>query len=250
MKKILLILAVFALGATTASAQKVRVMSYNVHNCGGIDGIKSIDRCADVIREASADVIAIQEVDSMTRRNKKYMLGELAERTGYTPYFGQTIPYRGGGYGIGVLTKKPAQSVEFHRLPCRKEPRGMLVVDMGKYYFIATHLSLVKEDQLTSVEIIRDVVSKLNKPVFFAGDLNARPNSATMAAFRKFMVVLNDSKKATFPADTPRHCIDYVLGANGSFKVTKDYVFYDNLASDHLPLYVDVKIAKQKKSKK
>ena len=62
MKKILLVLALFAFGASVSSAQKVRVMSYNVHNCGGVDGVKSIDRCADVIREAQADVVAIQEV--------------------------------------------------------------------------------------------------------------------------------------------------------------------------------------------
>ena len=236
--------------ATFATAQNMRVMSFNVRNGRGMDNRFDFDRTAAVITKAKPDVVAVQELDSMTTRNPHYLLGELAQRTGYNDYYAPSINYRGGKYGIGVLSKEKALSVKDYPLPCRKEPRGMLVVDMGKYYFIATHLSLVKEDQLTSVEIIRDVVSKLNKPVFFAGDLNARPNSATMAAFRKFMVVLNDSNKATFPADAPRHCIDYVMGANGSFKVTKDYVFYDNLASDHLPLYVDVKITKPKKSKK
>ena len=74
MKKILLILAVLAFGVTTASAQKVRVMSYNVRNGHGVDGIKDIKRCADVINEVRPNVVAVQELDSMSHRNKKYVL--------------------------------------------------------------------------------------------------------------------------------------------------------------------------------
>ena len=249
MKKILLVLAVLAIGATTASAQKVRVMSYNVHNCIGSDKVKDIDRCANVILEANPDIVAIQEVDSCTRRNKRYVLGELGEKAGYHAYFGPTIPYKGGKYGIGVLSKKKALSVEFHRLPCRKEPRGLLVVEFDKYYFLATHLSLVRPDQRESTQIIKEIVSKLNKPVFLAGDMNAQPHSPTMELFKEYMTVLTDETKFTFPALNPRGCIDYVMGANASFKVKKNHIFYGDISSDHLPLYVDVKISKPKKAK-
>lgn len=250
MKKILLILAVFVIGATTAMAQKVRVMSYNVHNCIGSDGVKSIKRCADIVRDIRPDVVAVQEVDSMTRRNKVYVLGEMAEHAGYHAYYHRTIPYKGGSYGIGVLSKKPALSVDFHRLPCRKEPRGALVVEFEKYYIISTHLSLVQADRITSVGIIKDIVSKLNKPVFIVGDMNARPTSKPMMAFKKFSTVLSDEEKPTISAKNPRSCIDYVLGTNGKFRVLRDEVIYGSLASDHLPLYVDVKIKKAKKRRK
>ena len=251
MKKIFIVLVLLAMGVTTVSAKKVRVMSYNVHNCIGSDGIKSFKRCADIIRDAKPDVVALQEVDSMaSRRNNCYVLGEMAKHCGYHPYYGKTIPFQGGAYGIGVLTKEKALSVEFHRLPCRREPRGLLVVEMKDYYLLATHLSLVKEDQWKSVEIIRDVASKLNKPVFIAGDLNAQPKSKTMAAFKEFATILNDTSKSTFSAKKPHRCIDYVMGTNGTFKSLNNHVYYGNLASDHLPLYVDVKYKKAKKSKK
>lgn len=250
MKKILLILAIFAIGATTASAQKVRVMTYNVRNGHGVDGVKDIKRCAEVINDARPHVIAVQELDSMSRRNNKYVLGELAQLTGYHDYYHRTIPYKGGAYGIGILSRKEALSVDFRPLPCRKEPRGLLIVEFKKYYLLCTHLSLNQEDRVTSVGIIRDIVSKLDKPVFIAGDMNARPNSKPMKAFKEFTQVLNDENKFTIPSNKPRSCIDYILGANGSFKVLKDYVYYGTIASDHLPLYVDVKITKPKKSKK
>ena len=186
----------------------------------------------------------------MTRRNKVYVLGEMAEHAGYHAYYHRTIPYKGGSYGIGVLSKKPALSVDFHRLPCRKEPRGALVVEFEKYYIISTHLSLVQADRITSVGIIKDIVSKLNKPVFIVGDMNARPTSKPMMAFKKFSTVLSDEEKPTISAKNPRSCIDYVLGTNGKFRVLRDEVIYGSLASDHLPLYVDVKIKKAKKRRK
>ena len=223
-------------------------MSYNVKNGYGLDGVKAIERCADVIREVQPDVVAVQEVDSCTRRNKFYVLGKMAEKAGgYHAYFGPTIPHTGGKYGIGVLSKKPALSVKFYRLPCRREPRGLLVVEFDKYYMLCTHLSLNEEDRVTSVGIIRDVVSKLDKPAFIAGDMNARPTSKPMEAFKEYAQVLSNDKKFTIPSNEPRACIDYILGVNGTFKVLKDVVGYDILYSDHLPLYVDVKVGKAKK---
>jgi endonuclease/exonuclease/phosphatase family metal-dependent hydrolase len=248
MKRLLIVLICCVVGVSAASAQKVRVMSYNVKNGYGMDGVRSIERCADVIREAQPDVVAVQELDSCTRRNKFYVLGKMAEKAGgYHAYFGPTIPHSGGKYGIGILSKKPAKSVKFHRLPCRREPRGLLVVEFDKYYMLCTHLSLNEEDRVTSVGIIRDVVSKLDKPAFIAGDMNARPTSKPMVAFKEFATVLSNDKKFTIPSNDPRACIDYILGVNGSFKVLKEVVGFDILYSDHLPLYVDVKVGKAKK---
>ena len=247
MKKLLIILAFVAFGATTASAQKLRLMSYNIHNCVGIDGEKSIDRIANVVTKFAPDVVAVQEVDSMTRRNKKYLMGVIGEKTGYHAYFMRTIPHTGGGYGIGMLSKEKALSVQRIPLPCRSEPRGFLLVEFEKYYFACTHLSLHKDNQVESVAIIKEIVSKLDKPVFIAGDLNARPTTPTMLGFKEYMTILNDENRYTFNAMNPQLCIDYIMGYGAKFTVLKSFVDYDNRASDHLPLYVDIKMAKSKK---
>ena len=251
MKKILLILAVVLMGVTAAEAQKVRVMSYNVKNGMGVDGITSIERCSDVIRKVNPDVVAIQEVDSVNRRNNYYVLGRMAEQTGYHAYYGPTIKYRGGKYGIGVLSKKPALSTKFYPMPHRREDRGVLVVEFKKYYLVCTHLSgqYIRDGRCVQVDVIREAVSGLKKPVFIAGDMNARPGTPVMKAFKEFAVVLSDENKKTAPSNDPRGCIDYVLGTNGSFKVLDEEVIYGCFASDHLPLYVDVKVCKEKKRK-
>ena len=251
MKKTILILALLVMGVTAAEAQRVRVMSYNVKNGMGVDGITSIERCSDVIRKVNPDVVAIQEVDSVNRRNNYYVLGRMAEQTGYHAYYGPTIKYRGGKYGIGVLSKKPALSTKFYPMPHRREDRGVLVVEFKKYYLVCTHLSgqYIRDGRCVQVDVIREAVSGLKKPVFIAGDMNARPGTPVMKAFKEFAVVLSDENKKTAPSNDPRGCIDYVLGTNGSFKVLDEEVIYGCYASDHLPLYVDVKVSKEKKRK-
>lgn len=85
----------------------MRLMTYNIKNANGMDDICSFQRVANVINNASPDVVAIQEVDSMTRRSgQKYVLGEIAERTQMHACFAPAIEFEGGKYGIGLLTKQ------------------------------------------------------------------------------------------------------------------------------------------------
>ena len=37
----------------------VRVMSYNVHNCIGLDNVRDYNRIAEVIKQAAPDVVAL-----------------------------------------------------------------------------------------------------------------------------------------------------------------------------------------------
>ena len=136
------------------STDTLRIMSHNVRNCKGMDLKLDYDRCADVINRAQPDIVAVQELDSMTSRYEGYYaLGELATRTKMHDYYAPSIKYKGGKYGIGILSKEPAISLKQYPLPCRKEPRTMLVAEFDKFYFICTHLSLIGEDQVESVRI-------------------------------------------------------------------------------------------------
>lgn len=248
MKKISIIFALVAFALTSCNSAKnaendLRIMSYNVRNCKGMDLQLNYDRCAEVINSAQPDVVAVQELDSMTTRYEGYYaLGELAARTAMYDYYAPSIDYKGGKYGIGILSKEPALSLAQYPLPCRKEPRTMLVAEFEKFYFICTHLSLNEEDRVTSAGIIRDVVAKLDKPVIIAGDFNAEPESQAMKVFKEFMTTLSDPGQSTFPADVPACCIDYILTNDPSIETSNATVMDEPCSSDHRPLYVDVKL--------
>ena len=80
--RIFLPLAALALVACNGE-KELRYMSYNVRNGSGMDDSTSYTRTASVIKQWNPDVVAIQELDSVTERSKqKYVLGELAELTG------------------------------------------------------------------------------------------------------------------------------------------------------------------------
>ena len=63
-------------------------MSYNVHNCIGLDNVRDYNRIANIIKQAAPDVVALQELDSITQRNDGvYALKELETLTGMHGFF-------------------------------------------------------------------------------------------------------------------------------------------------------------------
>ena len=71
MKKIFLLISVILFIFPVQAQHTLRLMTYNIKNANGMDDICSFQRVANVINNASPYVVAIQEVDSMTRRSGK-----------------------------------------------------------------------------------------------------------------------------------------------------------------------------------
>jgi endonuclease/exonuclease/phosphatase family metal-dependent hydrolase len=224
-------------------------MSYNVRNCTGLDNKTDYQRIANIIKAAECEAIAIQELDSMTTRYEgQDMLKNLADLTGMYPTFAPSIDYKGGKYGIGMLTKEKPLSHRRVALPCRSEPRSLLIVELEDYYYCCTHLSLHAEDRLTSIGIITDELSKLDKPVMIAGDFNAEPEEESMKVMAKnFAIFKKDAASSyTFPANKPDIEIDYICllknGKVSKFEILKHYVVDAPVESDHRPIVAEIKI--------
>jgi endonuclease/exonuclease/phosphatase family metal-dependent hydrolase len=143
-------LFILLLAVSTAFAQlNLKIMSYNVRNGKGMDGVHNLQRVADAINRSKADIVAVQELDSMTNRSgKKYVLGEIAALTNMHPEYFPAIEFNGGKYGIGILSKKKPISVKGYNLPGREEKRGILVAEFNQFLFACTHLSLTEEDRM------------------------------------------------------------------------------------------------------
>lgn len=96
MKKIFLLISAILLIVPVQAQHTLRLMTYNIKNATGMDGVCDFQRIANVINNASPDVVAVQEVDSVTNRsNQKYVLGEIAERTQMYACFAPAIDYDG-----------------------------------------------------------------------------------------------------------------------------------------------------------
>ncbi|GHT01597.1 hypothetical protein AGMMS49525_02790 [Bacteroidia bacterium] len=218
-------------------------MCYNVHNFVGMDNRVDYQRIADVINDVAPDVVAIQEADSATQRSEGvYTLKELADRTSMIPIYAPAIDYQGGKYGVGILSKDKPLSVRQIPLPGREEMRVLLIVEFENYVFACTHFSLDSEDRLASVAIINEAMTGITKPLFLAGDMNSAPDSPSQVALRQTFDVLSDVTQHTFPVN-PTRCIDYIYQyRNGKdCSVLNRQVINETMASDHLPLFVDIK---------
>lgn len=221
---------------------EVKIMCYNVRHCAGMDLVVDYDRTANVITENQPDVVALQELDSMTGRSgQKYQLSELADRTNYFPVFGKAIDYDGGGYGVGILTKEKPLSTKRIPLP-GDEPRVLLIVELENYVIACTHLDLEEPERLASVPLIVEEAQRWEKPFILAGDWNDTPNSQLLLELTKFFTI-NSGNDYTFPADKPNECIDYVATFNHfAGKTIESVVIDEPEASDHRPLMVKLKL--------
>lgn len=251
MKRLFLFLTIFTLALATSCQQSIhtRVMSYNVRNCTGLDGEHSPERIANIITAENVEAVALQELDSMSMRYPgEDVLGKLAEHTGMYPTFGASINFMGGKYGVGILTKEKPLSWKRIPLPCRSEPRSLLIVELEKYYFCSTHLSLHAEDRLTSAEIITKELSQLDKPVIIAGDLNATPDEESIKHLAQGFHLVSSPTKLTFPADKPQIEIDYIglLHARATeIEEIETYVVEAAVESDHRPLMSELNFKKR-----
>jgi endonuclease/exonuclease/phosphatase family metal-dependent hydrolase len=207
---------------------------------------------ADVLQSLHPDVVAVQELDSMTTRtNRVYQLRRLSELTGWNYRYARTIPYAGGSYGIGITSPQTIEQSSSYFLTSGKERRAFLVVEFAKYVAVCTHLDLdtaiskIQAQEITSK--VRSLYGNSPKPVFLAGDFNATPNTDTMNEFRKDWIVLTQPS-FSFPADAPDICIDYILMLNKGqncevlqSEVVSHSAFGDmSIESDHLPVRVRV----------
>jgi endonuclease/exonuclease/phosphatase family metal-dependent hydrolase len=221
--------------------QQLQVMSYNVRHCAGMDLVVDYDRTAAVIAQQQPDIVALQELDSITGRSGLHdQLGELALRTGYHPVFGAAIDFDGGQYGVGILSHEIPLSIRRIPLP-GEEPRVLLVVELEDYVIACTHLDLDEVQRLASVSLIVEEAQRWQKPFLLAGDWNDTPDSELLKVMTQCFTVLSGDE-GTYPADEPTACIDYVAVFNGRAEAIDSQVIDESEASDHRPLVVWVRL--------
>lgn len=222
--------------------EPLRLLSYNIRNAKGMDNITDYQRIADIITKSKASIIALQELDSVTRRSQGVdVLKQLAQATGMYGTYGAAIAFQGGKYGVGVLSKEKPLTQKTIPLPGTEEERVLLVVEFKSYLVFCTHFSLTEKDRISSIKIIEQELLASKKPVLLLGDLNDTPASNTIQQLQQSFQLLS-TDAFTFPSNNPDRCIDYILAhSQTKIPVIKTEVLEEPIASDHRPLLVELK---------
>jgi endonuclease/exonuclease/phosphatase family metal-dependent hydrolase len=163
--------------------------------------------------------------------------------------FGAARDYKGGKYGVGVLSKEKPISHRRVTLPCTSEERVLLIVEFKDYYFCSTHYSLLEEYRIIASNIICEEAAKLDKPMFVAGDFNALRDAEPMQILAQdFYVFEKMYDKLTFPADVPTKEIDFICMYKHHSVVPVVYnhvVVPAVVESDHRPIVADIELYKR-----
>ncbi len=243
----------------------IRIMTYNVHSCVGMDGKTSPQRIARVIARHEPDIVALQELDMGRKRTGNVDQPHLiAHELGMLYHFHPSVIVDEERYGNCVLSRYPMELIRAGRLPgilqkSLVEPRGVIwtVINIAgiKINLFNTHLGLF------SLEGLRQTKALLGRewlahpicqgPVILCGDFNAMPNSQVCRNIKKVLrdcqeELDNHSPKATWFGHYPIGRIDHVF-VGPEIEVTQVEVSrtdLDKIASDHLPLIVDIKFKK------
>ena len=236
----------------------LRVATYNVHRCRGMDRRVRPARVAAVLREIGADVIALQEVLSIEGGAPDEHQAEfLARETGMHWQLGENRKLRGGAYGNVVLSRFPMRCVRNYDLSVKGyERRGCLHTDVeldGRVlHLFNVHLGtdyLERRHQgrrLMDAEILLN--RELNGPRLMLGDFNEwAPGLTTqlLSSHLKSVDIRRHLKRRrTYPGLLPFLHLDHIYHDEELelHKLTLHRTRTALLASDHLPLVADFRL--------
>jgi endonuclease/exonuclease/phosphatase family metal-dependent hydrolase len=228
------------------------VLTYNIHHCNppSIPDTIDVEAIARVINEAQPDLVALQEVDVHTERSGKQLdqAKALAGLTSMHVYFRESIPYRGGSYGLAILSKFPILEKEGYDLPAMEgiasEPRSLVMITVQlaggqKLKFGSTHLDYTDAaTNLLQAQAIAKLCEGEPLPLIIAGDFNAEPQSESIALLdQHFARTCQEACAGTVPVQMPVKTIDFILyRPDALFKVKQHKVIPETYASDHRPV--------------
>lgn len=245
-------------------SDSLKVMTYNIHSCMGVDSKIRPERVARVINHFDPDIVAVQEVDCHRHRSGGHDQAQvIADHLRMTHVFEAMLEDRNERYGIAIFSKYPLEVMKSGFLTQERkarfqEARGAIWVKLqreghGAIHFINTHFGLGKKERVVQLQTLAGAdwlgAIPADEPVVLCGDFNAGPKSRIfrmLTGLRDAQISLDGHKpRPTFFSSNPVLRLDHVF-VSSQFTVKSVEVPSTptaRVASDHLPVCVELEIA-------
>jgi endonuclease/exonuclease/phosphatase family metal-dependent hydrolase len=230
----------------------LRVVTYNVHKCRGLDGRTNAVRIADVLRDVDADVVALQEV-------LDHQAETISTELDMTFAMGANRKHGGHAYGNALLSRLPIRDTHNYDLSVvGREERGCLRADVvwnsgSLLHVFNVHLGTAFVERrhqgrrLIAPELLNDIT--IESPRVVLGDFNEWTLGLATRLLRSHLrsadMRLHLGWPRTYPGVLPLLHLDHIyydpvlqLDKLSLWKTRKALV-----ASDHLPLAADFTMA-------
>lgn len=221
---------------------RVRLATFNIHHGRGRDGKVDIERTARVIEQLKCELVALQEVDrGLERSGRIDQPKTLAELTGYHPSFHPTLEFKGGEYGLALLTRE-ATATSAEPLPRLRDEEQRIVVS-GHWLgleIVTTHLSRSRAARSLQLDALTAMVRQRAGHVLLLGDLNA-PLSELGPLLG---AGLHSTSQPWWSRLRSSRSIDHILAGHEISILRSKRV--PTIASDHFPLVADAEIRRER----
>ena len=227
----------------------LRVASYNIRKCIGLDRRRDPERVLSVLAELDADVIALQEADRrLGPRPSALPKDRIPLVTGLS-----AVPFEEGSVSLGWhgnaillrddLTIEVADMLDLPSL----EPRGAVLNEFsssrGDLRVVGVHLGLTRSHRRAQWEEIREVLDKrAEMPTVVLGDYNEWREDRGLEPLEDDFTI--HSPGLSFHSARPVASLDRIA-------LTRELELQDAgvhergealRASDHLPIWADLKV--------
>jgi endonuclease/exonuclease/phosphatase family metal-dependent hydrolase len=233
---------------------KLRIATYNIHRCRGLDGRTNPARIAEVIRSIDPDVIALQEVIGAGPASAGHA-EELGALLGMGWVMAPTRHLRGHLFGNVVLSRLPIRHHSQYDLSWKTcEPRGCQRVDIaagdGILHLYNVHLgTAVFERRYQASRLLTMLTDKrVGTPKIVLGDFNEwlRGRATSMLSERMSSIDLRAhlKRRRTYPGVFPVVHLDHIYyeGEVEVMNIELPRTRLALIASDHLPLVADIQV--------
>jgi endonuclease/exonuclease/phosphatase family metal-dependent hydrolase len=242
-----------------AGIDRIRVVTYNVHKCRGLDRKVRPERIVKVLREIDADIIALQEVVSAEGgKPEEDQARYIARALGLRSCLGENRRLKGGAYGNLLLSRfllRAAMNYDISRNG--RERRGCLRVDLEVAGALLLHVFnvhlgtafLERREQgrkLLTAEILNN--GGLQGARIVLGDFNEWTRGLATrllsAQFESVDIRGRLRRSRTYPGILPLLHLDHIY-FDPVLKVESLALHRSRaalIASDHLPLVADFRM--------
>jgi endonuclease/exonuclease/phosphatase family metal-dependent hydrolase len=242
------------------SGAKLRVATYNVHGCMGMDRQRSEARIAKVIAEMSVDVVALQELDLGRRRSAGVNQTQIiAEQLGWYSHFHPAMRRDDEHYGNAILSRYQLcfrRGVELPGKPpffCRENRAAIEVnieTNLGKVHVSNTHLGLGWRERFVQAQLFTSAEWRAaiagDTPLILLGDFNSLRGSRPYRTLNRHLHDVRELIQAsgaihTFPTRFPVLAVDHIFvnRALQPLSLTVHRSPLARIASDHFPLMAE-----------
>jgi endonuclease/exonuclease/phosphatase family metal-dependent hydrolase len=230
----------------------LRVVTYNVHKCRGLDRRTTAVRIAEVLREIDPDIAALQEV-------LDHQAEAIARELAFIFVMGENRKHSGYAYGNAVLSRFPIRASENYDLSVQgRESRGCLRADIAWPGSAALHVFNVhlgtsyferrqQARRLVAADLLTDL--SLERPRLVLGDFNEWMAGLTTNLLRSHMqsadIRTHLRRSRTYPGVLPLLHLDHIY-FDPELKLERLTLCRTRkamVASDHLPLAAEFTVA-------